>query len=59
MEIHWDAVDEIGDGELYEYAVEATTILDEMAKTVEELEAKLMEHKTIPFTKRTVNTLME
>ena len=48
MEIHWDAVDEIGDGELYKYAVEAATILDEMAKTVEGLKAKLMEHEDNP-----------
>lgn len=48
IEIHWDAIDEIGDDELYEYAIEAATILDEMAGTVEELKAKLVEHEGNP-----------
>ncbi|WP_276258996.1 hypothetical protein [Haloglomus litoreum] len=48
IEIHWEAIDDIGDGELYEYAVEAATILDEMTETVEELKAKLVEHEGNP-----------
>ena len=48
IEIHWDAIDEIGDGELYEYAIKAAAILDEMAETVEELKAKLVEHEGNP-----------
>ncbi|WIV68902.1 hypothetical protein [Natrialbaceae archaeon AArc-T1-2] len=48
IDIHWDAIDEIGEDELYEYAVEAAAILDEMAETVEELKAKLVEHEGNP-----------
>lgn len=48
VEIHWDAIDEIGDGDIYEYAVEAAEVMDEMAETVEELKAKLVEHEGTP-----------
>jgi hypothetical protein len=49
VEIHWNAIDEIGDGELYDHAVEAACILDEMAESVEELKAKLVEHEGHPI----------
>lgn len=49
VELHWDAIDEIGDGEIYKYPEEAANILDEMAESVEELKAKLVEHEGTPI----------
>lgn len=48
VEIHQDAIDEIGNGELYEHAADAAEMLDEMAETVEELKVKLVEHEGNP-----------
>lgn len=49
VDIHRDTVDEIGNGDFYEYADEGAQILDEMAQSVEELKAKLVEHEGHPI----------
>jgi hypothetical protein len=49
VEIHQNAIEEIGEGELYDSPVEAARILDEMAKSVEELKTRLVEHEGHPI----------
>lgn len=48
VNIHFDAIDEIGDDGIYAHAVEAARVLDEMSQSVEELKAKLVEHEGHP-----------
>ncbi|WP_336339490.1 hypothetical protein [Haloarcula brevis] len=49
VKIHWTAIDNIGDDDLYDHAVEAADMLDSMAGNVEELKAKLVEHEGHPI----------
>lgn len=49
VEIHWTAIDNIGDDDLYDHTVEGADILDAMAGNVEELKAKLVEHEGHPI----------
>ena len=49
LQLYFDAIEEIGDEGIYRYAVEAAAILDEMAETIEELKAKLIEYEGHPL----------
>jgi len=49
VEVHWTAIDNISDGDLYDHAAEGADILDSMAENVEELKAKLVEHEGHPI----------
>jgi hypothetical protein len=49
VEVHWTAIDDIGEGGLYNHAAEGADILDAMAENVEELKAKLVEHEGHPI----------
>lgn len=49
IELHFEAIDDIDDTGVYEHAVEAAEILDEMNIEIEELRAKLVEYEGHPL----------
>lgn len=49
LQLYNDAIEDIGDEGVYRHAVEAATILDEMAETIAELKAKLVEYEGHPL----------
>lgn len=49
IRIHNEAIENIGSDGHYEYAVEAAQILDEMAKSIQELKGKLVEYEGQPI----------
>lgn len=49
VEIHHEAIDEVNDSGVYEYAVTAAETLDAMEETVQDLKSKLVEHEGHPL----------